>query len=274
MLTKSTIEQVVAATFEGEITAVCDPPVWAIQRAEHPVFDRVAEVVPTHLTPREILAGRQAGPPTDWSVLSLAFPRKREITEEAAAATDLPPKSWFASKIVKTRALPILGAALAERVLGLGIDAFVAPGEGLGTARVNAGGTAYDNTWSERHVGYACGLGTFGLHGALITDAGCTHRMLSLLLKERLDTFNEVAEDPFGNCLWHARGTCGQCLRRCPAGAIDTQSRNAIQCREQSYAKNRQRVREAYALEMAGCALCMTGVPCSRTNPVRASSRP
>lgn len=272
MLTRDDIQALILSAFTGELTEVCEQPIWAIQRAEHPAFERMAAAVPTHLTPAKILAHREAGTPDHWSVLAIAFPRTEAIVAEIAATSDLPPESWFSSKIVKTRELPVCGERLAQRFRGAGVDAFVAPGKELFCVAANEAGTAFENTWSERHVGYACGLGTFGLHGGLITNAGCTHRLISLMLRARVSDYDSVNENPFGNCLYHARGTCGACIKRCPAGAVSAGGHDAMRCRQQAYVTNRERVRKQYGLDMPGCALCLSAVPCSRENPMGPTS--
>ena len=57
-----------------------------------------------------------------------------------------------------------------------------------------------DKFWSERHIGYACGLGSFGLNGGLITNSGVAIRIVSLMIKNKFETYDKVDEHPFAAC--------------------------------------------------------------------------
>ena len=45
----------------------------------------------------------------------------------------------------------------------------------------------YGSMWSERHVAYVCGLGTFGLSKGIITRRGMAGRFCSLVTELELD---------------------------------------------------------------------------------------
>ena len=74
--------------------------------------------------------------------------------------------------------------------------------------------------WSERHAMYAAGLGTFSLSDGLITDRGIAMRCGSVVAAVALEPSSKPTESHTGNCLFYARGSCGDCIDRCPADAI------------------------------------------------------
>ncbi len=275
-VTRRELDARIAALYAAEdapwsgLRGVTRAPLWGAQDAAHPVFERLAAEVARHRTPAGLLAER-GGDAAEWTVLSLCFPRRPEYVRENARAVDLPPPSWFRSKAAMARGMPLFARALAGGLEAAGTPAFTAS-DAAGESGLAAGAERYFCTWSERHVAYACGLGTFGLNGALITRAGVAHRLVSLLLKARPEPFDTVPGDPFADCLRHNSGTCGACIARCPVGALSDAGHDTPRCGRQAYVLNGARVRAAYGMEMPGCALCMCGVPCSTRTPRRPAS--
>ncbi|MDR1815296.1 MAG: 4Fe-4S binding protein, partial [Clostridiales Family XIII bacterium] len=73
----------------------------------------------------------------------------------------------------------------------------------------------YSPNWSERHVAYAAGLGTFSMPGGLITARGVAGRLGSLVTTVEIEPTPRPYEGVYDYCI-----RCGACARRCPAGAI------------------------------------------------------
>jgi len=142
----------------------------------------------------------------------------------------------------------------------------------------------FASTWSERHIAYAAGLGRFGLNGSLITPLGSHVRLGSLVVNSPLDLTMASRGSYRAEC-WESGGkVCGQCILRCPVGAISSEGLDKEKC----YAM-RQAVRSrhlvSYAREMElhqapivkngnrisgyslGCALCQCGVSCEAEDP-------
>ena len=70
--------------------------------------------------------------------------------------------------------------------------------------------------WSERHVAYVCGLGTFGLSRGLLTAKGVAGRIGSVVTDLSLPATPKTYDEPFAHCT-----LCGACAANCPAAAID-----------------------------------------------------
>ena len=112
---------------------------------------------------------------------------------------------------------------------------------------------SYTSNWSERHVAYVCGMGTFGLSKGLITERGVAGRFGSVIVDACLPITPRSYSDIYEYCTM-----CGACMR-CPGGAITLESgKSHIAC--SSYVN---KMRELYAPRF-GCGKCQVKVPCQR----------
>ena len=172
--------------------------------------------------------------------------------------------------------------------------------------------TQFASTWSERHVAFAAGLGTFSLHAGLITDVGCNVRIASVLTDAPLDVTPRMSDFPYGNCLFYAKGQCKECAKRCPETAISDNGHDKVKCslyglkvgkemnkrlgsflRPHDWDVNRKggifykvakkmnkRLRSFlkpqgrfHSFWPVGCALCQFNVPCMDRNPMASTDR-
>jgi epoxyqueuosine reductase QueG len=74
------------------------------------------------------------------------------------------------------------------------------------------------STWSHKSVAVIAGMGSFGLHHLIITDAGCAGRFGSLVIDAPVPV---KAVEPKEHCLYFYDGSCLECVQRCPVGALD-----------------------------------------------------
>jgi epoxyqueuosine reductase len=76
--------------------------------------------------------------------------------------------------------------------------------------------------WAHKSVAVIAGIGSFGLHHLVITDAGCAGRLGSLVLDADLPIESRAANSGSRErCLYYADGSCLECVMRCPANALD-----------------------------------------------------
>jgi epoxyqueuosine reductase len=270
-------------------------PVVGVARGSDPIFQKFKEVVaPEHLTPAEMwLASGLPDAPglaERLRVLSIVFPYVEWIRQEGTKAKDgLPPEIYCVARNFADAFIDAMLEATERLFRGRGFRAAsgVRSGAFGVTIRKEPYG-AYSN-WSERHVAFAAGLGTFSLHEGLITAVGCNVRLGSVITDAPLEVTPRHSDEPRSNCLHYAKGACGACIKRCPAGAITEAGHDKRKC--QAYGRQVSDVmhsRPFYALLKTerrringehrttvnvGCGLCQFGVPCMDTNPVKRRRR-
>jgi len=187
-------------------------PLVGFAEADDPRFLQLREIAePTHLLPGDLLPAARA-------VVSFFLPFAKEVVKANRADPRQVAREW-AVAYVETNALidhitQRLIAALAER----GVNAAAEP------ATHNWDPVTLISRWSHKSVGAIAGLGTFGLHHMLITDAGCAGRFGSLVVDAQLEPTASPDDPVIHRCSYFVDGSCGACVHRCPVGAL-TESR-------------------------------------------------
>jgi epoxyqueuosine reductase len=128
------------------------------------------------------------------------------------------------------------------------------------------------SVWSQRHIAYAAGLGTFSLNDGFITPKGMAVRIGSVVCDLELPPSPRIYADHYANCLYHSRGTCMQCVKRCPAGAISARGHDKTKCgnylnQMREIAQREGRLTGYIGKAYLGCGFCQTGVPCEDRIP-------
>jgi epoxyqueuosine reductase len=124
----------------------------------------------------------------------------------------------------------------------------------------------YTSRWSERHALYVAGLGTFGLSDGLITPKGVAMRCGSVVTNMPLNATPRPYTSHRAYCLNLKRGDCGECIARCPAGAISEAGHDKAKC-ARYVSEAVAAYREAYGDKTPACGLCQTGTPCEEGIP-------
>jgi epoxyqueuosine reductase QueG len=128
------------------------------------------------------------------------------------------------------------------------------------------------SSWSERHVAYASGLGTFGLNGGLITAHGQAHRLGSIIVQAAIPPTPHAYQGPFDYCLFLSQGICGRCVARCPVGSVSEGGRDKEACARHLGPAVRRYIETEYGFEGYACGLCQTAVPCEAGIPQRSQT--
>lgn len=262
------------ASFGG--TPIWDEPLVGFAAADDPLFAHYRTVVgPHHLTPREALGQAPEDEARPASVISIVLPCTRETRLSLRHETSVPSLRWNHTRWHGQDFINLLADQLVSLLQGLEHRA-VAP-ERAPYFRIKELANGLASNWSQRHVAYAAGLGTFSLNDALITPKGIAVRLTSVVCDLELPATPRPHNGHTANCLFYRGGSCRRCIERCPAGAISEQGHDKVKCRAFLFNEQKARLealgREGYVGRYPGCGLCQTKVPCEdRVPPAPLSS--
>jgi epoxyqueuosine reductase QueG len=117
--------------------------------------------------------------------------------------------------------------------------------------------------WSHRHIAYISGMGTFGINNMLITEAGCSGRLGTLVTDLKMETDRKIEGE---NCLYKHNGTCGVCVKKCQFGALTSEGYDRKKC--YGILLENDEYHDDMGLTDV-CGKCVVGLPCSYKNPVK-----
>ena len=225
-----------------------------------------------HWTPRE--AFLRAFPretsvrPEDLSVVSWILPFTEAATEPNRRQTFHPSYRWarFEGARCSYSIIPI--QKLIENELTFrGIQA-AAPYRLPESTTVRSERWGLASPWSERHAAYAAGLGTFGLSDGLITPIGKNQITSAVVFRHKMQATPRPYSSHREYCLFFKDGSCGECIKRCPAGSVLAEGRNKMACWNHNFVTIRAWMKETWGrVDGYGCGMCMTGVPCESRIP-------
>ena len=250
-------------------------PAWAraligFSRGHDPLYEEFKEHVgPDHWTPWEIFTKtfpETRVEPGDLTVISWVLPQTDATKADNRNETMYPAERWARSRIFGEAFNVRLREHVVDVLVRSGYQAvapFLAPEwEWKDSQRY-----VYSSTWSERHAAFASGLGTFGLCDGLITPKGKAMRVGSVVAHIRVPPTPRPYTQHQAYCLFYAEGTCGDCITRCPVGAITETGHDKVKCRTH-LSMTEEYVRDNFGFDGYGCGLCQTGVPCESSVPV------
>jgi epoxyqueuosine reductase len=280
-------------------------PVVVFADGENADFQNIKQTVASyHLTPREVLENVRKGPvalkknatprtplpslpgakPMKLdessleyvSVICGALPINPIITQSEGRTSGSSPMHKFTSAVgghnglTKTLAIYVENLLL---VLGyIAVEPYFAPWFGSDWGRVGESCRTTQSNWSERHVAEICGLGTFGLHGQIITPKGSAAYLFSIVTNAPIAPTPKSSRQ---NCLYYREGTCMECVSRCPGGAISEKGRNPTKCHlgaKTTVEKTASLMHQLGPFEpmlggRSACGQCFSNVPCSSKIP-------
>lgn len=126
----------------------------------------------------------------------------------------------------------------------------------------------FSSNWSERHVAYAAGLGSFGLNRGLITEKGLAGRFGSLITSTLLPATVRSEGGVFENCPYFADQSCAACVKRCPSGAIKEDGKDKAVCHRYTRVEDHlKELRLQFGYDHSVCGKCQVNVPCEDKIP-------
>ena len=210
-------------------------------------------------------------PPISWlpsakTVVSVFLSFTSQV-KKSNRGGDRPSIEWLHARIQGQTCITQLGLYLRDFMIDAGYRAVV-PGADerfwSTTVSTNPNRPDFTSNWSERHIAYAAGLGTFSLSKGIITEQGMAGRFVSFVTDMDFaptpGTYTALTE----HCIM-----CGKCAQNCPVGAINPQTgKSHAPCSE--LLDEIRAANEPYY----GCGKCQVGVPCESGIPNKIARHP
>jgi len=237
-----------------------------------PLFFQYKTIIGSfHLTPREVISAalKERGRNLLFteieqiSVISWVLPASEDTCKSNRRENQFPSKLWAYTRMYGEACNDALRKHVIHFLEDLGYVT-VAPALLPTFQFIQDEKVGWASPWSERHVAYACGLGTFSLNDGLITPKGIAVRVGSVVTLLKLTPSEKRYRDYRENCLQFRNEKCGKCIKRCPADAITEKGHDKDRCHEYVSSEALKAKRSGYGLQNPppSCGLCQTDVPC------------
>lgn len=242
---------------------IYDEPIIGYADSNDVIFDRFKEehkiTYGNFMTPKEWLENAN-------TVISIFFPYTVEVRESNAKDMKYPSNEWLHGryegqkiinkctenivKYISEKGYSAVAPCIDER-----FKAYIGTHLDIEEPLINE---HYFSNWSERHVAFACGLGTFGLSKGIITKKGMAGRFTSIITSYNHKPTKRNYEGIYDYCTM-----CGKCINNCPVKAISyEEGKNHTKCSKFiDYTKTKFMPRYA-------CGKCQVNLPCTDKIPV------
>ena len=238
-----------------------DAPLVGCAAAEDPIFSQFqsdpAIIGPMFRLPEQWLPGAK-------SVISFFMPFTEAIRQTNQDDLSRPSDAWLHGRAEGQDFLMAACQQVAAWLQAEGYDSVIPAGHpdfcsNRDPQRLALGYPMFTSNWSERHVAFAAGLGTFSLTKHLITEKGVCGRFGSVITTAPLTPTPRPYTEPYEYCTF-----CGACTRRCPVNALNVQTgKDMVACSEFAY-KQRERFAPRH-----GCGKCQLALPCTTKIPAK-----
>lgn len=251
-----------------------EQPLVKFASARDPLFEEYKQIIgPFHFTPKEVFEMKFGkGSFHSGTVISVVLPVSEVIRKSNRVQKEFASREWA---LLRTFGDEFFLPSLIDHII------FLLQSQGFRTlapsqsenfktyARTEVG---LASNWSERHIAYAAGQGSFSLNDGFITEKGMSVRLASVVTDAVIDADERKVKHHAENCLFCNNGSCGACIKRCPAGAISESGHDKYKCYAFTYNEEGRQRAVAWGGEYqygSGCGLCQTRVPCEFNNPHR-----
>ena len=228
----------------GSDTRIYGAPLFGVSIAQDPLYQKMKKAVgPRHYMPVDLLPGAK-------TVISWFLPYSEAVSQANYGPEDSP-ALWILAHKKGAEAAELVRRFVSKSISSVGARVFVPFHDSRYRTK-----TLISN-WSERHVAFISGLGTFGLHKNIITEKGTSGRLDSVITDREFTPTKREYAGIYDRCI-----NCHACVRRCPAGAIKETGKDIRVCA--------RRVLAMKALPDGGaCGKCLTQVSCENCIPAR-----
>jgi len=247
-----------------------EDPLVGFSNGDDLLYQEYKEYVgPFHRPPLEIFINtfpEQEIQAENLTVISWVLPQTEVTKSDNRKETTYPSERWARARMFGEEANVNLAKHVVATLQEAGFRA-VAPSLSPSFKWMESERYTIASTWSERHAAYASGLGTFGLCDGLITSKGKAMRCGSVVVNTKIPATKRPYDEHRAYCLFFSKATCGECIQRCPVGAVTPAGHDKVKCRSYLRTVIRDYVTSHFGFDGYGCGLCQTGVPCESKIP-------
>ncbi|KNZ41558.1 hypothetical protein [Acetobacterium bakii] len=210
--------------------------------------------------------------PKEWlssskTVISFFLPFTEAVKESNHQEKKWPSPEWLIARIEGQQLINSLSKYLQSQLINENCASIIPSlderfwSKTKNTDSTNRDQPTFTSNWSERHVAYVCGLGTFGLSKGLITRKGIAGRFGSIVTELKIEPCIREYEDIYENCSkWSA------CIKQCPVKAISFEKGKNHSICSDFLAVTADKFKPRY-----GCGKCQVNVPCESGIPSKSS---
>jgi ferredoxin len=247
-----------------------DSPLIGFSRGDDPLYEKLKDHIGPFLwTPFEIFSITYPDIPVNTdslSVISWILPQTEVTKAMNRKETHCPSEPWARSRKFGEEFNMKMARHVVAELKNRGIPA-LAPGQSVHWDWQTSRRYGRASNWSERHVAYVSGLGTFSLSDGLITERGKAMRCGSVVAKLRIPATPRPYDSHRSYCLFYKEGSCGKCIDRCPVKAISKDGHDKERCYRYVFGAATRHITSAFGFETHACGLCQTNVPCESNVP-------
>jgi epoxyqueuosine reductase QueG len=228
-------------------------PIFSVGAAHDPGFEAIRRpgvVGPHHKLPGDWVEGAK-------TVISFFLPYSDRVVNSNMENEKLVSMEWMFTRVDGQKHLLSTAQTVVNALVNEGYRAVAPQIDDRYILKAAAGHgnddfPEFSSNWSERHVAYVTGLGTFGLNTNFISKVGCAGRIISVVTDWECAPDEKDYDGYLDYC-----SACGACIKKCPAGAIF-----------QGCTKDHNRCSDFVRKMCApyspryGCGKCQCGIPC------------
>lgn len=198
-----------------DISTKWGEPLVGFADAKHPYILKLKELITaTHALPTEVL-------PDASIVIAYFVPFTEELANTNKVTGDISSPEWALAYEETNAMFNKLNEYIIKSLRKMGYKADVSPQAATFDQK------ALKSNWSHRHFAKAAGMGTFGINNMLITKIGCCGRYSTIVTNLDIEPDVPLEEE---YCLYKKNGSCGVCVKNCPAGALTLNGYDRQKC--------------------------------------------
>jgi epoxyqueuosine reductase QueG len=198
-------ETIIDGVNHNEFVTPYREPIIGFVAAADPGFANLSKLTAyDHLMPEDLLLGAR-------SVICYYLPFATEIAYANAQEKEQVAREWAVAYQETNSLIGEIAKQLIDGLKQYGVHAAAEPATG------NFKESDLRSHWSHKSIAVLAGIGSFGLHQLVITDAGCTGRFGSVVIDAKLPIDKPERKE---HCEYYELGTCLDCVFGCPVNAI------------------------------------------------------